>query len=683
MNKQKRRKKQKKGEQEIKPGKHARIGNLNYYSEEIVKEIIDKIISLTITKIFTAKIDSKISDFCFDSMLRFLNLTLSLTNIKHDRDNIYDIENIYDKRKRLNSDEKRYRIINHIRCNRLRYKKAENDMLELAEVNRDFEAEMDLKKKNIDDFLNKSVEYESFNDNKKKPNANYWGNLTQPGSYGPQRLASKSNAMGKEILVLEKKEKPRSPNKEKVKAKPSFRKNLNYAGLFSIKPSSTSLKNYQNILNKSETMGVIEKKPRKITLMDMGDMKELEEKKVKIEETEEIKELRKLKLEELKLEKEEEEKLKHVRKLYSQNNLNFDYDLETINLTEREKSKNVQTQRKIIEEQIRKGNFTYDPNHNIILVRQIKPESLLDDFPLAITKPKEKENVINNFIPLNLPPEESNINDKTKKKIVVEEKNNLSSFYLFNSKEQPSGSNFERINPEVGVTVHEGDEIKSGGSEFFEKYKRFSLKDFKKILHEITLQENFNKTLERKREEENKKDMNNTTKKRKNITIENSKTKDGLSPLGQRVSNIKLNALKTKKSMVKSQSQIYTINKTNLYKNLFVYDEKEKKRNHRKSSMREIKEYTHRINQKNLFLKRFKHIRDMADNKSLQVIDSFNSSLVKNYDINYMKPFIRKKKDNNDSLPIIPQKNNRSDIFNKKIEMQRTRHKKSIDNYDN
>ena len=682
MQKQKRRKKQKKDNHEIKPGKHARIGNLNYYSEEIVKEIIDKIISLTLTKIFTAKIDVKISDFCFDSMLRFLNLTLSLTNIKHDRDNIYDIENIYDKRKRLNSDEKRYRIINHIRCNKLRYKNAENDMLELAEINRDFEAEMDLKKKNIDDFLNKSVEYESFNDNQKKPNANYWGTLTQPGSYGPQRLASKSNAMGKEILVLEKKEKPRSPNKEKINAKLSFRKNLYYPGLLSVKPSSTSLKNYSNILNKSETSGIIEKKPRKITLMDMGEMKEIEEKKIKIEESEEIKELRKLKLEELKIEK-EEEKLKHARKLYFQNSLNFDYDLETINLTEREKSKNVQTQRKIIEDHIRKGNFTYDFNHNIILVRQIKPENLLDDFPLAITKPKEKENVINNFTQLNLPQEESNLNNKTRKKIVVEEKSNLSSFYLFNSKDQPSGSNFERINPEVGVRVHEGDEVKSGGDEFFEKYKRFSLKDFKKILHEITLQENFNKTLERKREEENKKNMNSNTKKKGSSTIDNSKIKEGLSPLGQRVSNIKLNTLKAKGSMIKSQSQIYTINKTNLYKNLFVYDEKEKKRNHRKSAMKEIKEFTHRINQKNLFLKRFKHIRDMSDNKSFQVIDSFNISLIKNYDVMKMRPFIRKKKDNNDNLPVIPLKKNRSDIFNKKIEMQRTRHKKSIDNYDN
>ena len=54
------------------------------------------------TNIFKANIDSKISNFCFNTMLRFLNLTLSLTNIKHDRDNMYDIENIINKKKRLN-----------------------------------------------------------------------------------------------------------------------------------------------------------------------------------------------------------------------------------------------------------------------------------------------------------------------------------------------------------------------------------------------------------------------------------------------------------------------------------------------------------------------------------------------------------------------------------------------------
>ena len=682
MQKQKRKKKQKKGEEHINPGKHARIGNLNYYSEEIVKEIIDKIISLSMTNIFKANIDSKISNFCFNTMLRFLNLTLSLTNIKHDRDNMYDIENIINKKKRLNSDERRYKIINHIRCNKLRYKNAENDMFDFAEINRDFEAEMDLKNKNVEDFLNKSVEYESFIDNRKKPKANYWGNIAQPGSYGPQRLASKSNTLGKEILMIEKKEKILSPKKEKIKEKSFLRKTLNYSGLFSIKQSSTSLKNFQN-LNKSETQGVVEKKPRKIALMEMGEMKEIEEKKIIIEESEEIKELRKLKLEELKIEKEEEEKLKKARKLFSKS-LDFDYDLETINLTEREKSKNVQAQRKIIEEQIRKGNFTYDFNHKIILVRQIKPESLLDDFPLAITKPKEKENIISNIKQIYIPQEENNINDKIRKKSIAEEKSNLSSLFLFNSKEKPSGSNFAKINPEIGVTVLEGDEYKSGGKEFFEKFKRFSLKDFKKMLHEITLQESLNKTLEKKLDEENKKVTDDNVKKRKNTSIEISKIKNDLSPLGKRVSNIQLNTLRTKKFMVKSQSQILTVDKTNLFKNLFVHEEKEKekekKRIHKKSPPKETKEFTHRINQKNLFLKRFKHITNMTDNKSLQIIDNFNSNLIKNYDINKLKPIVKNKDNNNNNLPIIPLRKNRSDIFSKKMDMQRTRHKKVDEN---
>ena len=92
---QKRKKKQKNrvefGLKNITPGKHERTGNLNYFSEEIAKELIDKIISLSMTKIFREKINSKITDFCFESVERFLNLALSISNINHDKDNIYDI----------------------------------------------------------------------------------------------------------------------------------------------------------------------------------------------------------------------------------------------------------------------------------------------------------------------------------------------------------------------------------------------------------------------------------------------------------------------------------------------------------------------------------------------------------------------------------------------------------------
>ena len=49
----------------------------------------------------------------------------------------------------------------------------------------------------------------------------------------------------------------------------------------------------------------------------------------------------------------------------------------------------------------------------------------------------------------------------------------------------PSGSNFEKIRPAVGVNIYEGDDIKTGGKEFFEKFKKFSIKDYNKMLKEI------------------------------------------------------------------------------------------------------------------------------------------------------------------------------------------------------
>ena len=134
MQKFKKKKKQKNrvefSQKNITPGKHERIGNLNLYSEEIVKELIDKLISLTMTKLFREKVESKISDFCFEGVIRALNLTISISNIEHDIDNIYDVENISDDKKRLNTDENRYKIVNHNKCNKARNKVAEKDMFE-------------------------------------------------------------------------------------------------------------------------------------------------------------------------------------------------------------------------------------------------------------------------------------------------------------------------------------------------------------------------------------------------------------------------------------------------------------------------------------------------------------------------------------------------------------------------
>ena len=211
MQKFKKKKKQKNkvefSQKNITPGKHERIGNLNLYSEEIVKELIDKLISLTMTKLFREKVESKISDFCFEGVIRALNLTISISNIEYDIDNIYDVENITDDKKRLNTDENRYKIINHNKCNKARNKVAEKDMFEYTNINRDFEDEMNLKNKDIDDYLNKSVYLDSIINRKKNTKSNFWGKISHPKSYGLQRFAPKSNTLFKENIAKNKTQK--------------------------------------------------------------------------------------------------------------------------------------------------------------------------------------------------------------------------------------------------------------------------------------------------------------------------------------------------------------------------------------------------------------------------------------------------------------------------------------------
>ena len=677
MQKFKKKKKQKNkvefSQKNITPGKHERIGNLNLYSEEIVKELIDKLISLTTTKLFREKVESKISDFCFEGVIRALNLTISISNIEHDIDNIYDVENITDDKKRLNTDENRYKIINHNKCNRARNKVAEKDMFEYTNINRDFEDEMNLKNKDIDDYLNKSVYLDSIINRKKNTKSNFWGKISHPKSYGLQRFAPKSNTLFKENILKNKTKKNTEDQKTNTPKKNRYSK---LRSLYSSKKLSfSSFRDSDSKLHRNSSSDVIVKKERKYYILEMGQMKKIEEDKSKVEESEEIKELRKLKLEKIKFLKEEEDRLNETKKLIIQNNSKLEYNIDKINLTSQERAKNIQVQKKIIEEQIRKGNFTYDFNNNIILVRQVKPDYLEEDFPGAISKQKDKdkENIISNENKDNQIQFVTNNSEKLRRKSLVEEKNknNLNFFtYKYGWKIDPCGSSFKLINPEVGVTIYESGEIKTGGNHFFEKYKRFSVKDYTKMLKEITDQQEMNNAIIKKRsEEENKKDDINSIKL--NTSSEISKIKKGLNPFTQKIKNIKLNILKTQKKLKKSQSQIFTYDKISLYKTLFVNEVGMNKKEIKKKNESQS-EFSHMVNPGDLFLKRMKNMIGNNKNKSFQIIDSFNKSIIKNK--------ISKIDKGMTSLPIIPFKKNKSDIFSKKEQYFRTRTKKLHEN---
>ena len=71
---------------DIQPQKHKREDNLNYYSEEIVKEIIDKIISLSFSKLFKHIIEKKISDYCITGIQNTLNRIMKMSLINYDNE---------------------------------------------------------------------------------------------------------------------------------------------------------------------------------------------------------------------------------------------------------------------------------------------------------------------------------------------------------------------------------------------------------------------------------------------------------------------------------------------------------------------------------------------------------------------------------------------------------------------
>ena len=190
------------------------------------------------------------------------------------------------------------------------------------------------------------------------------------------------------------------------------------------------------------------------------------------------------------------------------------------------------------------------------------------------------------------------------------------------------------------------------------------------MLKEITDQQEMNNAIIKKRsEEENKKDDINSIKL--NTSSEISKIKKGLNPFTQKIKNIKLNILKTQKKLKKSQSQIFTYDKISLYKTLFVNEDRINKKEIKKKNESQS-EFSHMVNPGDLFLKRMKNMIGKNKNKSFQIIDSFNKSIIKNK--------ISKIDKGMTSLPIIPFKKNKSDIFSKKEQYFRTRTKKLHEN---
>ena len=511
IKKKNKKKKKKKQIEEIKPQNHEKLGNLNFYSEETTKDIIEKIISLTISSNFARNAEKKFTDFCFESMKRTFNSIIQICNIDRDKDD-FDIDNIdineYIKTNKSDKDIKRYIVKKHNNALELRNDNAERNITQIARIAKNFQTYNNIKLTKKEECLNKSIiikkneflkkdkKYQYSNDIEKK---NFWGEISCPQITDIDRTSYKFNSYIPIKEELRKKlssnispnKSPRKKRESRLTKKPSFIYK-NFASKLSQK-----LTFVRAIKENNNENFYIKKSAPRVQVLEMPSypLKNIEQRK----ESDEILNLRKEKMEMI-IQKQKEYKKLQLEKLQSK----------------KEEAENAKKKMK--------GKYTFDGEGKLIVVNEIKQDHLFKEFWPITSKQKEvkggksldfykketikmennaKKNIIYNdeeenanvyssFLFKSRLTEpffnfgEFNKNNSVNSQIKYKRKLNNSFFDNFNKKQkvEPSGSNFNLINPSIGVKVTERKAVKSGGLDYFKEFKKYSIDEFNKTLQD-------------------------------------------------------------------------------------------------------------------------------------------------------------------------------------------------------
>ena len=472
-------------DEEIIPTNHDKLGNFNFYSEEVVKEMIELLISLTITTNFRKNTEKKITSFCCQEIIQRLNVVSELFNPNRDIDDFVNSEYILSKIKYLKTDinDKRYKINLH---NKARTKKFFN----LIKNNKKQEVKKEILNKSNTDINNKDL----VRDTNKQYNIeinkyNYWGTISQPQTTVIDRTSSLYNNIKKDTKnIIE---------KITIINKP----NININRRMTLRKKSTIININQNINIKepNEEIDLYNIKPKKKfqPILEMSYV-ELPNEANKNQENEEIEKIRKETIEFIETKKEKMKKLEITMKLNA-------------------KKENI------------KGRYTTDAEGNIVMIKEIHPENLLKDFNQINCKQKE---LLIGKSPEEIKNEQSLMVKKANKNIIFNKEEKRTSLDLFNfniipnnnpintiiNKESEkderinsqigqlsdevinplplhlsrknnilekivlSGSNFKLINPSTGVNIKEQNQIKTGSTNYFKVYHKYSLDEFNQVL---------------------------------------------------------------------------------------------------------------------------------------------------------------------------------------------------------
>ena len=184
--------------------KHQRVGNLNLYSEEISKIMVEKIISLAVSTSFAEKINSKIIETCINDFISKIENLIIPLSLSHEVDDLLTNNFIESRIEYLNTDtnKERFRIKKHNKCVDAKNFDADKEFFNYDIIKKDKKIEIMVKNLNLESLLDKSeIVNNKINiliDNQlqfdaKKDNSNYWGIITQPKSINIDRTTDLNN----------------------------------------------------------------------------------------------------------------------------------------------------------------------------------------------------------------------------------------------------------------------------------------------------------------------------------------------------------------------------------------------------------------------------------------------------------------------------------------------------------
>ena len=155
--------------------KHTNNGNLNYYSEEISKEIINKLITLTFIENKRKKIEKQIKTFSINYLITNFNNLIELNSLNHDIDDKFLNDGI--KQKHTQKNESKY--IKNMKMRKEDFKKYKKLDLSYNDSPRESNT-MDKKIKN-------------YQFNVKIRHKNFWGLIEQPKAEFIDRTCNQKN----------------------------------------------------------------------------------------------------------------------------------------------------------------------------------------------------------------------------------------------------------------------------------------------------------------------------------------------------------------------------------------------------------------------------------------------------------------------------------------------------------